>query len=136
MTAMLVAAAIGAIPAFADVVDHFQSAQSTGIPPWAVLALLIAALELAYLVLLVQIRQRAAFVAVRMALLVVAMAYASLLGLSLFGGPDSATLSWLGLSAARSFARIWSFAGTSVTSVAAMLVERGSPGRVAAATRG
>ena len=128
-TAVLLCSCIGAVPACADLAEHLRSAKSPGVPPWALLALSVSALELAYLVYLVQLPRRSAFHCVAFALLIVAMAYASLLGLTLLANDDSRVLQWLGLGVSLGATRAWCFLMTSLHSAGALLVERYSPVR-------
>ncbi len=124
---LLGGAAIGGGPALADLIDHWRSSQSAGLPPWVALSLGVAALELAYWVFLLQIRQRVAFHCVAAALLLMAMATASLLGVSLLAGVDNPILAFLGLNVSLGNTRIASFLLTSVHSLGALAVERYAP---------
>jgi len=129
VVAVLLCSGLGAVPALADLAEHVWSAESPGLPPWAVLALSASAIELAYLVYLAQFPQRSAFHCVAFVLLIIAMAYASLLGLTLLANQDSQVLRWLGLGTSLGATRAWCFFMTSLTSASALLVERFSPVR-------
>lgn len=124
ITALLVLAIVGALPALRDVSEHLQAAASSGLPRWSVLVLATAALQAAYAVYLAQFRQRAAVYVVAWFLLAVAMGYASLLGWSLLAGESSRPLAWLGLTTSRAALRGWCFLMTSATSVSVLLVRR------------
>ena len=127
--ALLLGAAMGGGPGLADLVEHLRSPQSTGLPPWVSLALGMAAMEVAYLVFLLQIRQRVAFHCVAAALLAMAMASASLLGVALFASVDNVVLSYLELNVSLSSTRLGCFLMTSIHSIGALAVERCAPSK-------
>jgi hypothetical protein len=124
---LLVGAALGGGPALADLIDHLRAKQSTGLAPWVTLSLGMAALEFAYWIFLLQIRQRIAFHCVAAALLIMAMANASLLGVSLLAGVDNAILAFLGLNVSLANTRLACFLLTSIHSLGALAVERYAP---------
>ena len=124
---VLAGATLGGGPGIADLVEHLRSPQSTGLSPWVALSLGLAALEIAYLFFLLQIRQRVAFRCVAAALLAMAMGSASLLGVSLLASSDNVLLSYLGLNVSLPNTRIACLLMTGVHTVGALAVERYAP---------
>jgi hypothetical protein len=124
---LLAGATLGGGPGIADLVEHLRSPQSTGLSPWVALSLGLAALEIAYLFFLLQIRQRVAFRCVAAALLAMAMGSASLLGVSLLASSDNVLLSYLGLNVSLPNTRIACLLMTGVHTVGALAVERYAP---------
>jgi hypothetical protein len=124
---LLAGATLGGGPGIADLVEHLRSPQSTGLSPWVALSLGLAALEIAYLFFLLQIRQRVAFRCVAAALLAMAMGSASLLGVSLLASSDNVLLSYLGLNVSLPNTRIACLLMTAVHTVGALAVERYAP---------
>jgi hypothetical protein len=124
---LLLGATLSGGPGLADLIAHLRSPQSTGVPPWVALSLGLAALELAYLVFLLQVRQRAAFRCVAAVLLAMAMASASLLGVSLLASVDNPLLVYLGLNVSFANTRLACFLLTSIHTIGALAVERFAP---------
>ncbi len=110
---------LGVLPAVVDLVEHSRSPQSPGVARWAVLALLLAVIQLSYAVFLFQIPDWSSLWVVAVVMLLVAMIYALTLGVTLLAQPDSPLLQWfeLGDAARSGLVRFWSFIMTSGSSL-------------------
>jgi hypothetical protein len=121
--AMLTLLLIDALPAFLDVIGHWQSIHSTGVTRWAGLLLLITVIHLAYLCFVVQLADWSSFWVIALFLLVLAMAHAVLLGLLMYAKPNSPLISWWELTDLLSsrWSRWWALIVTSGASLLALI---------------
>lgn len=122
--ALLTTAALTALPAIVDLIDHLQSPRSPGLAAWSVLSLAIATLELSFIPYLAQWAHRAAFRFVAVTLLLLAMAFALLLGIAVLSGIDGRIVGWLGLAQSLVVTRLWSALLIATTTVAALITGR------------
>jgi hypothetical protein len=96
--ALAVAALFGIAPAVLDVVQHFQSVESTGIPRWAWILFLLGGIQIGYAVYLCQLPDWASVWVVSIVTLGLATAYAMLLGILLLSDGQSQVLRALELT--------------------------------------
>jgi len=114
------------LPAIVDVVEHFRATKSTGVARWALCLLLAGLLQFGQLVYLFQLPDFSSLRVVALNLLIAAMCYALLLGVSLLVGTDSGIVQYfeLGESLRGGLVRLWTLVMTSGSSVAALFAGR------------
>ncbi len=97
-TALAVAAVFGIVPAVLDVIQHFQSVNSTGISRWAWILFLLSGIQLSYAVFLFQLPDWASVRVVSIVTLGFSTGYAMLLGLLLLANGQSQVIRFLELT--------------------------------------
>ena len=119
-------ALLGVLPALGDLVEHFRSTRSTGVARWALCILLVALVQFSYLVYLFQLPDYSSLRMVALSLLVAAMSYAQLLGISLLVGGDNELARYfeLGDALRGGLVRLWALVMTSGSSAAALFAGR------------
>jgi len=89
---------IGVIPAILEVVDHYQAIESAGVERWARLLLLLAVVQMAYVVYSVQLPDWSTVWVVALVTTAMACLYAAALGVCMFSGQESQLLHALQLA--------------------------------------
>lgn len=94
---MILASLFGAIPAVRDILDHLRSVDSAGVARWACLLLLVAMIQFAYAIYMVQLPDWSTVWVVSLATLSLAFLYAMLTAVLIMGQPQSHIVQLLGL---------------------------------------
>jgi hypothetical protein len=131
--ALIAAALFSAAPALLEIGDYVQYRSSLGAPGinrWALIAIFLALLQVAYGVFLLQLPDWTSLLVVALYLLAVAAAYALVLGVTLVSGPSGWLVGQGGLQLADKLAggkaALWCLCMTSVSMILAFFAGRQS----------
>ncbi len=95
--AMILASLFSTIPAVLDIIEHLRSVDSVGVARWAYLLLLVAMVQSAYTIYMVQLPDWGTVWVVSLATLILAFLYAMLVAVLIMGQPQSQIVQLLGL---------------------------------------